>query len=246
MDHTNGYERFRDALQQASSAGVNRLLSTRPEEVSSIIQGQKVVNTRVDLTQLSTVGIEDFLLKLVHGFATVETGFACLYDALLYLENPPGDDGDCPPVRHLYSTVEYYLNAVEQLERRLGEYLKTVPRLYRRDGRYQHILEITSTLTGTSTRVFSEVLNRNGGTPTIESRAHDERLEFLLAFSAYPISREEAFRDRCTEQYEKLLVVWKDHMRQANAEIAALLDTCFGSLLEVIFQDDALAFPKRL
>ena len=177
MNSLNGYERFKKSLARSTSPAVNDFLVSRPDTLPMIITGAP--STKIDLTTITTVGIENFSVKLVHGFAVIDASLHCLLDSAQYLEQPPSGTSHLHRMRYVYMHIEQYLNETCLLRGRINDYLKVIPRLYRRDPWYQSLLETTATLTARVNATFDLILN-DGDNHLEETRQRDARLDTLM------------------------------------------------------------------
>ncbi len=235
------YERYRAALNSNASATVNSFLDTRWDEIANVVKG--LSSKKVDLTQITTTATEDFGIKLVHGFAAIDNSLGCLLDTQAYLSSfKPGDNR----VRHLYLCVESYINETGLLRQRIQDYLKCIPRLYRRDNLYQKILGATSAVSVNVDKLFDDILK-------IEEKYilghhyRDEELDMLMAYDAYPVEKASAFVAHCEASYNRVLGRWQQDVENSNRRVEKCLDECFAILLDTIFDDQLrIVYPQRL
>ncbi len=233
------YERYRNALHGNASEMVSSFLHNRWEDLPDIVKG--ITAKKVDLTQISTTGLEEYYIRLVHGFAVVDGLMTCLRDIENYLEEIPDSANR---VRYLYIHVEEYLKEAAVLREKMQDYLKSIPRLYRRDTYYQQLLGSISAISVNVDRIFNEVLNVKGDS-IFGSHLRDEQLDLVLAFENYPIERDATFISRSDKEFRQVKERWQAAIAEHNLKIKACLEESFGELLELIFDEDLnIKIPK--
>jgi len=235
------FERFKLALSDSCSAVVHAFLDRRWNDLSGVIRSY--FTKRIDLTHVTTNSTEEFALKLVHGLAAIECSLNCLRDVEAYLARvPEGPER----VRYIYIQVETYLNEMGVLRERVQSYYKCIPKLYRRDPLYPHILSVTSEISVTFEHLIDEILKLEDK-HILGTHCRDEHLDVLVALTSYAAKLDEHQMDKFAAEILKVQETWQFSVAGNNRRICEQLDKGFAALVSILVNPAGrLVLPRRI
>lgn len=235
------FERFKLALGDSCSAVVHSFLNRRWTDLSGVIRSY--FTKRIDLTHVTTNSTEEFALKLVHGLAAIECSLDCLRDVEVFLANVP--DGP-QRVRYIYIQVEAYLNEMSVLRERVQSYYKCIPKLYRRDPLYPHILGVASEISVTFEHLIDDILNLEDK-HILGEHCRDEHLDVLVALASYAAKLDDDQMGKFAAEIQTVLETWQLSVAGNNRRICEQIDNGFEALSGILInQAGRLVLPRRI
>jgi len=235
------FEKFKLALGDSCSAVVHAFLNRRWADLSGVIRSY--FTKRIDLTHVTTNSTEEFALKLVHGLAAIECSLSCLRDVETYLANVPEGPGR---VRYIYIQVETYLNEMGVLRERVQSYYKCIPKLYRRDPLYPHILSVTSEISVTFEHLIDEILKLEDK-HILGVHCRDEHLDVLVALASYAAKLDDEQIGKFEAEIQKVLETWQLSVAGNNRRICEQVDMGFAALAGILINSAGrLVMPRRI
>lgn len=235
------FEKFKVALGDSCAPMIQSFLGRRWDDLPGVIRSY--FGKRIDLTHVTTSSTEEFVIKLIHGLAGIESSLSCLADIESCLAAFPADIAQ---LRRVYLQVEAYLNEMDVLRDRVQAYYKCIPKLYRRDPLYPHILGVTSEISVKFEHLIDDILKLEDK-HILGSHCRDEQLDVLVTLAAYAVSLDAAASERHQRDFETVLRRWQADMRANNQRISAHLDEGFAVLATVLLNPGGrLIQPRRV
>jgi len=178
---------------------------------------------------------ESSLLKILHGFAEIDSAFEVLKDVVFYIKRFPSKRPQISKTRFLKYHIGNYFNEVYILRERLRSYQKIVIRMYKNNHRPQETSKLVKML-DTLISGFDNIVSARGK-HVHQERYDDEDFNRLLLYENF-----EPDDPKFNRLYPLALQVYRKKWTQIitlnNKEIKRILDIYFEILYSIVFDEN--------
>jgi hypothetical protein len=191
-----------------------------------------------------------FFSMVFGGFNEITTSYLCLRDIEIYVRRFPYGDTSISRSRHLEYHIANYLQEVYILKNRLKAYLKRIRRAHRKSQGRAEIEEALDLVDSMVDRTFVSIAKVRGA-HVHERRYSDDNLDRIQTWELLASYQDDEKDDTKLYEflndysYREVRREWTKRIKSNNDNIKSLLDSYFGVLYSVVFQEGGdLRFPN--
>ena len=236
----HGLKKFSSSVINLTQPVVEKVLGGENEEKAFEVMGN-ILNILMDEPGDRYFGLtpsskDKSAIKILFGFAEIESSFDVLQDIPFYLKHFPSKHPLISKTRFLNYHVGNYLNEVYILRERLRSYQKAITRMYKSDYRLRemgkHITKLDVLVSG-----FDNIVNVRGR--HVHQERYDDEDFVRLKFYEQSVKMDDPLLDKlyslALQVYRKK---WVEKFSENNGKVKEILDAYFETLYDIVFDEN--------